>query len=87
MKHALKLKSPVYLRLGKKNETNFYKRKKNWIDASVKKRHKKLLNQRWSNFKNVMDSSKILTKNKINHSVYDLRVIKPLSTKNLKYLT
>ena len=37
--------------------------------------------------KNVMDSSKILTKNKINHSVYDLRVIKPLSIKSLKYLT
>ena len=87
LKHALKLKSPVYLRLGKKNETNFYKRKKIGSMHQLKKGTKNCLINVGAILKNVMDSSKILTKNKINHSVYDLRVIKPLSIKSLKYLT
>ena len=36
--------------------------------------------------KNVMDASIILSKNKINHSVYDLRQIKPLIKKDLIFL-
>ena len=36
--------------------------------------------------KNVMETSIILSKKKINHSVYDLRFVKPLNKKNLNYL-
>lgn len=87
LSQSLKIKGPVYLRLGKKNEPNFQNRKKvGSMHKLIKGKSICLINV-GAILKNVMKASEILKKNKIDHSVYDLRVIKPLIIKNLIYLS
>ncbi len=86
LKESIKIKGPVYLRLGKKNEIRFNNRKKvGSMHEMVKGKTNCLINV-GAILKNVMDASIILSKNKINHSVYDLRQIKPLIKKDLIFL-
>ena len=86
MKESIKIKGPVYLRLGKKNETQFNNRKKiGSMHEMIKGKTNCLINV-GAILKNVMEASLILSKNKINHSVYDLRQIKPLIKKDLIFL-
>jgi transketolase len=86
LKEAIKFKSPVYLRLGKKNEPKYLNRKKiGTMHELIKGKDNCLVNV-GSILKNVMEASKILSKNKINHSVYDLRIVRPINKKSLEHL-
>ncbi len=86
LKESLKIKGPVYMRLGKKNEPNFIKRKKIGSMHVLKKGKKNCLLNVGAILKNVMKASEMLSKHKINHSVYDLRKIKPLIKKDLIFI-
>tara|TARA_B110001450_G_scaffold33178_1_gene28625 strand:- start:69 stop:977 length:909 start_codon:yes stop_codon:yes gene_type:complete len=86
LKISLSRNGPVYLRLGKKNEPNFYDRKKIGLMHQIGKGKTNCLINIGAILKNVMEASKILHKNKINHSVYDLRQIKPLIKEDLIFL-
>ena len=86
LKEAIKIRGPVYLRLGKKNEPNFLNRKKIGSMHELKKGKKNCLLNVGAILKNVMEASKILSKHNINHSVYDLRKIKPLIKKDLIFI-
>ena len=80
---ALKIKGPVYLRLGKKNEPNFNVRKKIGNIHLIQKGNKNCLISVGSILNSVMDASKMLKSKRINHSVYDLRYIKPLNKSSI----
>ncbi len=86
LRDALKFKGPVYLRLGKKNEPIFRKRKKIGSMHQLTKGKTNCLINVGAILKNVMATSTILSKNKIDHSVYDLRIVRPFDRKNLNYL-
>ena len=86
LKQAIKLKKPIYFRLGKKNEPIFKKRKKLGSMHQIKKGKNNCLISVGTILKNVMGASTILSKHNVSHSVYDIRIVKPINKKNLNYL-
>ena len=86
LRDALKIKKPVYIRLGKKNEPNFSKIKKFGLMHLIFKGKKNCLINVGSILGNVMQASNLMKKKKISHSVYDLRYIKPIDKTSLKII-
>ena len=84
LKDALKMKGPVYLRLGKKNEPIIRSRKRIGKSDLIIKGKANLLISVGNILKFVIEASNELKRKKINNAVIDLRYIKPLDDKVLK---
>ena len=84
LRDAIKMKGPVYLRLGKKNEPIIGKRKKIGNSDIIVKGKTNLIISIGNILKEAVEASKKLKKNKIDNSVLDLRYIKPLDKKVLR---
>ena len=84
LKDALKMKGPVYLRLGKKNEPIIRSRKRIGKSDMVIKGKTNLLISVGNILKFVIEASNKLKRKKINNAVIDLRYVKPLDSKVLK---
>ena len=77
LKDALKMKGPVYLRLGKKNEPIIRSRKRIGKSDMVIKGKTNLLISVGNILKFVIEASNKLKRKKINNAVIDLRYVKP----------
>ena len=84
LKDALKMKGPVYLRLGKKNEPIIRPRKRIGKSDLIIKGKTNLLISVGNILKFVIEASNELKRKKINNAVIDLRYVKPLDSKVLK---
>jgi len=84
LKDALKMKGPVYLRLGKKNEPLIKSRKRIGKSDLIIEGKTNLLISVGNILKFVIEASKKLKRIKINNSVIDLRYVKPLDNKVLR---
>lgn len=86
LKDALKMKGPVYLRLGKKNETIIKNRKRIGKSDLIVEGKTNLLISVGNILKVAIEASKQLKRKKINNAVVDLRYVKPLDDKALKII-
>jgi len=84
LKDALKIGGPVYLRLGKKNESIIRTRKRIGKSDLIINGKTNLIISVGNILQHVLEVSKKLKKIKIDNSVIDLRYIKPLDSKILK---
>ena len=85
LRDALKMGGPVYLRLGKKNEPIIKSRKRIGKSDLIMKGKTNLLISVGNILKFTVEASKQLKMKKIDNSVIDLRYIKPLDNKVLRY--
>ena len=84
LRDAIKMKCPVYLRLGKKNEPVINHRKRIGNSDIIINGKTNLIISIGNILKEAIETSKKLKKNRVNNSVIDLRYIKPLDEKVLK---
>ncbi len=85
LKSAIKIKSPVYIRLGKKNEPNFNNRKHIGSSDIMVNGRKNLIISVGNILAESIKASKILkSKHKIDNAVLDLKKVKPLNSKKVK---
>ena len=85
LRDSLKIKGPVYIRLGKKNEPNFSNRKRIGTSDLLVKGSKNLIISVGNILAECIYASKILKKNyKVENAVLDLRKVKPLNSIKLK---
>ena len=85
LRKALKIRGPVYIRLGKKNEPNFNKRKKIGSSDLIVKGSKNLIISVGNILLESMNASKILKKKyNVENAVLDLKKVKPLNSFILK---
>tara|TARA_B100000214_G_scaffold375602_1_gene363207 strand:+ start:8661 stop:9575 length:915 start_codon:yes stop_codon:yes gene_type:complete len=85
LRSALKVKGPVYIRLGKKNEPHFGNRKKIGSSDLILKGSKNLIISVGNILAESIKASKILTKKyKVKNAVIDLKKVKPLNSMKLK---
>ena len=85
LKDALKMKGPVYLRLGKKNEPIIGPRKRIGKSDLIVKGKTNLLISVGNILNFVIEASTALKRRKVNNAVIDLRYVKPLDNKVLKF--
>jgi len=85
LRDSLKIKGPVYIRLGKKNEPNFSNRKRVGTSDLLVKGSKNLIISVGNILAECIYASKILKNNyKVDNAVLDLRKVKPLNSIKLK---
>ena len=84
LKDALKMKGPVYLRLGKKNEPIIGPRKRIGKSDLIAKGKTNLLISVGNILNFVIEASTELKRRKVNNAVIELRYVKPLDNKVLK---
>ncbi len=84
LRDAIKMKCPVYLRLGKKNEPVINHRRRLGNSDVIVSGRTNLIISVGNILKEAIETSKKLKKNRVDNSVIDLRYIKPLDEKVLK---
>ena len=84
LRDAIKMKCPVYLRIGKKNEPVINNRKRLGNSDIIVSGRTNLIISVGNILKEAIETSKKLKKSRVDNSVIDLRYIKPLDEKVLK---